>query len=361
MKLVQTLDTTGARAAECFLHQGSRYLVVPQLAEDVPGQPALMTVGNSDVDAPVYRWEAGQFHPLLTLPVPGGEDAEYFCIGERAFLATASLRTGAGPYNLNAHSLIFEIRNGKYEVFQSIPTFAAKQWKHFQIDDRHFLALAQGASLEGHVARHSATSAIFEWDGTAFKEFQQVKSAWGYNWAFFELAGTQFLAYADHVEGSQILRWNGDAFEPFQQLAGKSGRAFSFFEHGGQAWLAFACLHDDTVLYRWDGSQFAQHQVVSGPGGRELRWIPHLQRLVLVNFLHGSRDAPQPSLLSALYRFDAGKLVVDVEFPTLGATDAAFFEEEGNTYLVVTHSLGADVRFRTQSMVYLLNNETAAP
>jgi len=360
MKLIQSLDTTGARAAESFVHGSVRYLVIPQLAADVEGQPALMTMGNSDIDALVYKWANGGFSLSQQLPVPGGEDAEFFQIGERAFLATASLRTGSGPYDLNAHSTIFELQGGAFVPFQSIPTFAAKQWKHFRIGERVFLALAQGAVLEGAEPRHSPVSAIFEWTGDKFEEFQRIPSAWGYNWLFFEHEGERFLAYADHIEGSSILRWNGGQFEPFQALEEKTGRAFCFFENGGKAWFAFACLHDDTVLYAWDGDRFNKHQVISGPGGRELRWLAQEQRLVLVNFLHGSREKPIPSLHSALYRFAGDELVVDEAFPTLGGTDATAFEQDGQQFLVVTHSLSADVRFRTESKVYRLDSQAAA-
>lgn len=354
MKLIQSLDTTGARAAETFLHEGVRYLVIPQLAADVEGQPALMTLGNSDIEALVYKWENGQFALSQKLDVPGGEDAEFFRIGERAFLATASLRTGSGPYDLNAQSTIFELRDGEFTPFQRIPTFAAKQWKYFRIGERYFIAQAQGATMPGAQPRHPAASVIFEWNGQTFEEFQRIQSAWGYNWLFFELAGERFLAYADHIEGSQILRWNGGEFEPLQALDGKTGRAFCFFEAQGKAWLAFACLHDNTVLLVWNGSRFEKHQVLAGPGGRELHWLAREQRLVLINFLHGSREEPLPSLQSALYRFEGEQLVIDEEFPTLGGTDATAFHEGDDTYLVVTHSLSAEVRFRTESKVYRL-------
>lgn len=357
MNLVQTLDTSGARAAETFVHGGVRYLVVPQLCTDIPGQPAQMTLGNSDTDALVYRWEGGRFQPHGTLPVPGGEDAEFFTIGDRAFLATASLRTGAGPYSLDANSTVFELIDGRFVPFQQIPTFAAKQCKHFRIGERVFLALALGVKMDGVVAAHPHTqSTVFEWDGAQFVPFQTVPSAWGYNWAFFEVGGETLLAHADHVEPSRLLRWNGRAFEPFQQLEGQSGRAFCFFEAQGESWLAFANLHGQTLLHRWVDGRFVIHQVLSGPGGREFCWIETAQggRLVQVNFLLGTREAPITALQSCIYRFENGQLVVDQLFHTLGGTDATHFTDHGTTYLVVTESLSAEVRFRTPSKVYTL-------
>lgn len=356
MESIQELDTSGARAVEVFEHAGTHYLVVPQLAEDVPGQPALMTLGNSNVDALVYRWENGRFIEHARLPVPGGEDAEFFSIGTRAFVATASLRTGADPYSLHTQSTIFELIDARFEVFQQVPTVAAKQWTHFRIGERRFLALAQGASHTEADAGSDGQSCIFEWDGDTFRPFQTVRSGWGYNWAFFEIGDEKLLAYADHAVPSQLLRWNGERFEPFQELTGKSGRAFCHFESGGTHWLAFACLLDDSTLYRWSEGRFVLHQKLSGPGGREFEWIPHGDGgwLVQINFLQGSREAPVTQLQSVIYRMQHGRLREAHTFPTSGGTDACTFEADGHRYLVVANSLSTDVRFHTPSRVYRL-------
>lgn len=359
MKLIQSLETNGARAVETFVHEGKRFLVIPQLAKDVPGQPAKMTGGDSDVDALVYVWLDGRFVDHGSVPVPGGEDAEYFRIDDREFLATATLRVGSGPYDLNCSSTIFELVHGRFESFQSFPTFAAKQWTYFEAGGRRFLGLAQGAVLEGSEPRHPAMSVIYEWDGHRFQPFQYIESAWGYNFAKFEVDGNEFLAYADNIAPAQIYRWSGSRFEPFQTLEGKTSRAFAFFRAQGRAWLAFACLHGETVLLRWDGQRFIDHQVLSGPGGRELHWIAGDDesggKLVVINFILGTRDAPIPTMNSAIHRFEGDRLVVQTEFPTSGATDAAVFEDAGHTYLVVSNSLSAEVRFATRSCVYQLN------
>ncbi|MDM0111333.1 hypothetical protein QTI66_04185 [Variovorax sp. J22R133] len=359
MHCIQELDTSGARAVETFVHAGERYLVVPQLAYDVPGQPALMTLGNSATDALVYRWDGGRFVEHARLDVPGGEDAEYFRIGQRGFLATASLRTGQNPYDLNVSSTIFEIVDGRFEAFQKLQGFAAKQWKHFSFDGRHFLAFAQNVSMPDETPAQPADSCIFEWNGERFVPFQTVRSAWGYNWAFMEVGGEKLLAYADHAVPSQILRWNGDNFEPFQELEGKTGRAFCFFEAEGESWLAFANLHHDTLLYQWQGGRFVVHQTLSGPGGREFEWIATAQggRLVQVNFLHGTREQPIPGLDSVIYRMEGGRMQVDQAFSTSGGTDACAFEDNGRHYLVVANSLSGAVRFRTPSRVYRLDDE----
>lgn len=356
LREVQRLATSGARAVEPFRHRGEQYLAVPQLAMDHPGQAAAMTAGNSDVDLIVFRWSEGRFCEHQRLPVAGGEDAEFFAIGERHFLATASLRAGAGPYEMRVRSTIYELVGDRFEPFQAFDTYAAKQWTHFAIGEQHFLALAQGALLPG-AKEQNRRSVIFRWDGERFQALQEAASAWGYNWLPVKVGGEQLLAYADHAEPSCLLRWNGRLFEPFQTLDGGSGRAFCAFESVGEQWLAFANLHADTVLYRWDGAHFAPHQTLSGPGGREFEWLPGRSpgaegHLVQVNFIHGTREAPLPVLRSFIYAWRGERLEVVSDFATSGGTDAAAFEMEGRRYLAVSNSLAADVRFRADTLIY---------
>jgi hypothetical protein len=355
--LIQSLPTCGARAVEPFWHAGKLYLAVAQLAQNTPGETPGMNAGNSNVDAIIYRWADDRFVEDGRIPVPGGEDVEYFIIGERAFLATASLRSGSGPYELNVDSVLYEIRGDSFVEFQRFPTFAAKQWRHFEVNGRHFLALAQGVVMQGLVATHPSHSCLFEWDGKQFVHFQDVLSAWGYNWAPMQMGEEFYLGYADHVAPSQLLRWTGTNFEPWQEFEGNSGRAMCAFDAHGERWLAFARLHGDSTLYKWSGKQFAAQQTLSGPGAREYEWIADGDGgyLVQVNFLHGTREAPKPDLYSCIYDFREESPVAIQEFPTFGGTDAARFDVGGCTYLVVANSLSADVMFRVDSQVYFLN------
>ncbi len=260
----------------------------------------------------------------------------------------ASLRSGAGPYRFDVPSTIFELRDGAFVPFQSVEAFAAKQWRHFTIDDRHFLALAQG--LTGEAA--SKPSCIHEWTGERFEHLQDVPSAWGYNWCRFDAGGQAFLAHADHTAPSLLLTWNGSRFEAHQEFEGRSGRAFQPFEANGQLWMAFAQLQEDSWLHRWDGGRFVRHSVLCGPGAREFCWIPARQELVLVNFLRGSREAPVTQLTSQVLRFTGAGFEPVAEFTTSGGTDAAHFTEDGREYLAVSEALGPDVRFRTPTKIW---------
>src|SRR6202167_6081735 len=148
---VQRIPTWAARAVEPVRVAGRDLLAIPQLAVDVLGTPPGMNGGDSDTSLLLLDRVGSRLEPWATLPAPGGEDAEFFTIGDRAFLAVASIRTGAGPYQFAATSTIFEWRADRFACFQEVPTFAAKQWRHWQIGGRHFLGLAQGViAAPGH-------------------------------------------------------------------------------------------------------------------------------------------------------------------------------------------------------------------
>jgi EPTP domain len=356
LQVLQRLPTSGARAVVPFELDGSLYLAIPQLAEDVPGQAQHMNAGNSDIDTILYRWQDGLFQEAEKLRVPGGEDIVLFRIGAERFLATASVRTGSGPYDLNVLSKIYRRQGGAWIPFQEIPTFAAKQWHYFSFAGRHFLGLAQGVTVPGAQARHPRQSCILEWNGSRFVEFQTLEGRWGYNWDFFELEGERFLAYADHTSASCLYRWNGERFAVFQNFSEQGGRAFLFFEAERSAWLAFANIAAESTLYRWDGSRFAPHQSLGGPGGREFELIRTEGGLHLVRicFIQGTPAAPKTDLMSQIYRWEQGRFVTIYEFATFGGTGAASFERDGEHFLAVSNSLTRDIRFREDTVIYRL-------
>lgn len=361
LRLHQRLATSGARAAHVFPLDGELYLAVPQLSEDIEGQAAHMNAGNSDIDAPVYRWTDGRFVEETRLPCPAGEDAQMFHMNGETYLAFANLRTGKGPYEANTDSLIYRREAGAWTLAHKIPTYGAKQWHHFAFDGRQFLALAQGLTVPHYQPTSHGRSVILEWKDGAWEEYQILGGRWGYNWRFFEVAGHRFLAYADHVSPSLIYRWDGAAFVPYQSFAEKSGRSFLHFVHEGEDWLAFAAIDGTSTLYRWNGELFVHHQSLGGAGGREYELIdsPHGLFLVRICFIEGTPADPKTDLVSQIFKWVDGKFEIVELFPTFGGTDASYFRADGKDYLAVANSLTPDVRFRQDMVIYELQLDRA--
>ncbi|MFE3116501.1 ATP-binding cassette domain-containing protein [Streptomyces niveus] len=356
---IQTLPTSGARAAQPLRIGDEEFLAIPQLAYDIPGAPAHMNGGDSETRLRLLRRAGERFVPWGELAAPGGEDAEFFTIGERAFLAVASIRTGAGPYNYTAPSTVFEWDGEGFAPFQVFDTYAAKQWRHFTVGDRRFLALAQGVAVPGQDQSANRPSVIHEWDGERFVPFQEIPSRWAYNWHAFTVDGTHFLAHADHVSPSVLYRWDGERFTPHQELADTAGRAFATFTGpaDGATYLVVARIDDGSRVLRWDSGagRFVAHQRLAGAGGRELAVVrtPNGLHVVRINFIHGTPADPTTALRSQIYRWDGVRLETLLEFPTTGGTDVGVLDDgSASPLLVVTNSLSADRRFAAESVVY---------
>ncbi|MGW6281252.1 hypothetical protein [Kribbella sp. NPDC055071] len=355
---LQRIPTSGARAVEAIAIDGRQLLAIPQLAVDVPGTPAGMNAGDSNTELLVLQRQHGGYAPFATLRAPGGEDAEFFTIGARSFLAVACIRTGSGPYEYATESLIYAWNGDGFELFQAIPTFAAKQWKHWSIGQRHFLGLAQGLALP-QFAGNNRDSIIFEWDGTKFVQVQLIESQWAYNWHPFVLDDQQFVAHADHVAESVLYRWDGSRYVRHQTLLEQAGRAFAHFRYGDDTYLIAAALTEPPTVRRWDGERFVAVGNLEGLGARELRVVEQDGRIYLirVNFITGTPADPMPSLISQIYRWQEDRFVTIAEFPTTGGTDAEVVGLDGGISFAVSNSLSADLRFAAETVVYQFSDE----
>ncbi|MCW2757505.1 MAG: hypothetical protein JWO46_1251 [Nocardioidaceae bacterium] len=350
----QSIPTSGARAVEAFRVDDLELLVVPQLAVDVPGEATGINAGDSDTDALVLRRAGEGYRPFATIPAPGGEDAEFFTVGNRSFLALACIRTGAGPYRYDAVSPIYEWVDGVFRLFQEVPSFAARQWRHWAVDGRHFLGLAQGLDVPGLAGNRA--SQVLEWNGEAFVSFQEITSRWAYNWHPFVLDGTTYVAHAEHLGPSLLYRWDGSSLVAHQQLLASGGRAFETLEHDGSQYLLAAAITSPPVLMRWDGERYSVTQELAGTGGRELKRVELGGRtfVVRVNFITGTPADPEPCLLSQVYEWRAGVLELVAEFPTVGGTDVELLDAGAVAHLAVSHSLTSGLRFAGETVVYEL-------
>ncbi len=348
------IPTSGARAVEHFDLDDHSYLAVPQLSYDVEGEPANMNGGDSNTDLLILRKTGSGFEEVDRLSVPGGEDAEFFRIGERAFLATASIRSGAGPYDFAVDSAIFEWTDGRFQPFQSVATYAAKQWRHFEVGGRHFLALAQGLTLPGHEP-NNLPSRIYEWNGERFVLFQDLTLGWGYNWHPFTIGKRVFLAHADHAQPSVIFEWDGSRFLPFQEASPEHGRAFASFSRDGDTYLLVAIIQGSSLLLRWDGERFVVQQSLRRPAAREFAVVEDGDELfvIRVNFIEGTPASPKTALTSQVYEWDQDHLTEIEEFATEGSCDVSSWIDPVDGRLVaVSNSLTSDVRFANNVSVY---------
>jgi hypothetical protein len=354
---LQRIRTSGARAVESFRADGLDLIAIPQLAVDVVGTEPGMNAGDSNTDMLVFVRRDGKYVEHSTIAAPGGEDAEFFTIDERSFLAAASIRRGAGPYEYTVESTIHEWIDGALVPFQAIETHAAKQWRHWRIGERHFLGMAQGVALP-HIAGPNRDSMVYEWNGEKFVEFQTIPSTWAYNWHPFWVDDLFFVAHADHIEPSRLYRWDGTRLVEHQELRNDTGRAFASFERDGEHYLIVVGLTARPEVLRWDGQRFVPMMEFGGLGAREACVIERGGRLfvVVVKFITGTPADPHPEHTSHVYEWNDGAFEVVAEFPTCGATDVEVVEgSPDDVRFIVSNSLSPDLRFANDTIVYSMS------
>jgi hypothetical protein len=236
-----------------------------------------------------------------------------------------------------------------------MPSYAAKQWKHWTVDGRHFLGLAQGVQRPG-TSDESCDSVVYEWDGSAFVEHQRIPSRWAYNWHAFTVGDAFFVAHADHLDASVLYRWDGEKLQPHQTLADQGGRAFATFDDRGASYLVVACISAPSRVLRWSGERFDDVQTLDGLGARELAVVRQngVLLVVRVNFILGSPADPLPVLDSYIYWWDGDALRLAGRFPTCGGTDIAVLTHDNDVELIVSNSLTAQLRFAADTVRYSL-------
>jgi len=342
-----------------YTFAGTRWLAVPQLAVDAPDTPPGINGGSSDTEVVLFAETVEGFVRAGSLPVGGGEDVEIFTIGERTFFAVASIRSGSGPYDFATMSPVFEQEAATgFTLRQELPTYAAKQVRHFRIGSTDFLAVAQG------MPGGDRTSTVMRWDGVAFVPFQDLPSAAGYNIAVFEIDGETYLAHADHAAPSRLYRFDGERFIEHQELLAAGGRAFLTLRDESGTYLAVARIDADSVLLKWGGQRFVEASTIpGGAGGREFALIDTDGGtfVIRIDFIHGSPSTPQPDIDSHIYRFAGGMLHPVGTFRTTGGTDVTVLPGDGYD-LAVSNGLAANPTpggtFAADTVIYRFDPST---
>lgn len=353
---IQYLDTTGARELTPFTLDDENYIAVAQLAEDIPNTPANINGGNADVDVVIFKKTGSKFREYQRIPSHGNESATFFSIGKNSFLAIASIYSGPHPpFNLHTYSMLYQWDGRYFYPVQEFLTYGAKHWYHFNIGERHFLAVANGVSTpENKASAQETASVIYEWNGKKFIPFQTIPSLWGNSFKAFSINNKVFLAFADHLKQSSLYLWDGTRFNLYQQFKGDGGRAFEFFAIDNKFYLAFANIKTDSALYKWDGEKFKQYQLLRGEGGRNFSYftLRNEHYLFRVNFITGNRSKPNSALQSPLYQWKEGQFTLVQTIPTFGGVSSHVFSMDGSLYMTLANSLSADLRFKVKSVIY---------
>ncbi|XP_060910075.1 thrombospondin-type laminin G domain and EAR repeat-containing protein-like isoform X2 [Labrus mixtus] len=195
-------------------------------------------------------------------------DVEVFSIpSEGLFMAAANRdsRPGSG---------IYKWRDGLFQLYQNISTQEARAWKHFTIEDKIFLVVANSKEAEPEL------SVIYRWNQRRqrFLRHQTLETHSALDWEAFQIHNDSFLVVANHRRArdsnhnihSVIYRWspNTKLFEVNQTLSTSGAYDWEFFSVGPYHFLVVANTFDgqtttiSSTVYVWLNGCFQTFQSI---------------------------------------------------------------------------------------------------
>ncbi|XP_006636707.3 thrombospondin-type laminin G domain and EAR repeat-containing protein [Lepisosteus oculatus] len=277
------------------------------------------------------------------------------------FVATANRKHYPG-------SGIYKWTNGKFEPYQYITTYEAQAWKHFTVDDKVFLVIANFKKNE----RNQEHSVIYTWSQRKLKfiVYQTLETHGARDWEAFHIEGETFLAVANHIQGdnhniqSVIYKWNPatQLFEANQTISTSGAYDWEFFTVGPFSFLAVAntfngiSTHIDSKIYVWFGGKFQHFQSITTDGATDWEVFKIGDRIFLAVANSQKYDEAGPgsyAINSTIYELNmtAQLFVKFQDITTYSAVDWEFFTLGEDKFLVVANSFDG-TSFSVNSVIY---------
>lgn len=141
---------------------------------------------NEKSRCPILKWTESTFNEIDHLPCMNAMRIEPFSIDHQIYVAVANYMDE--HQNVETHSMIFryDIHTHKFNLTQKFKTFGAVDIKHVQIEDNHFLFVAN--SFQPHTASYTITSnaVVYQFEHNKFVPIQIIP---------FDYQITQFMPY----------------------------------------------------------------------------------------------------------------------------------------------------------------------
>uniref|UniRef100_UPI0037E8870F thrombospondin-type laminin G domain and EAR repeat-containing protein-like n=1 Tax=Semicossyphus pulcher TaxID=241346 RepID=UPI0037E8870F len=274
-------------------------------------------------------------------------DVEVFSIpSEGLFMAAANRdsRPGSG---------IYKWRNGSFQLYQNISTQEARAWKHFTIDDKVFLVVANSKEAEPEL------SVIYRWNPRRrrFLRHQTLETHAALDWEAFQIHNSSFLVVANHRRDSNhnihsvIYRWNPNTklFEVNQTLSTSGAYDWEFFSVGPYHFLVVANTFDgqttiiSSTVYVWLNGCFQTFQSIPTVGATDWETFQIDGRffLAVANSQKVSERGPSLySINSTVYELNTltQTFIPFQDILTHSAVDWEFFTIGDEKFLVVANS-----------------------
>ncbi|KAK7501367.1 hypothetical protein BaRGS_00007492 [Batillaria attramentaria] len=330
---------------------------------DIPGEGKFAAFANAAAPSgkpsvsAVFKWVNGKFEIYQKLETEAAQSWEFFEIKNQFFLAVANYGSSTAQQT-NSTIYKWRKRRKKFKPYQQIPTWTARDMEHFQIDDNHYLAVANHA--EGD--RNMIDSIVLRWEekDKRFKEHQRIMTVGAYDWTHFQVNGFHFLAVANSFNGlttlidSALYFYQEGMFVQFQTMETNGATDWEFFtidkdaflvvanayNYGSQNYLDIDNYATNSTIYKLNPAKRAFEKFQSIPTFSAIDW-EHVQigedhYLIVSNAQNGGTG---DRLKSVIYRWQGMDRFVPVHYMvTRPNADFDIFTDSENIYLVYANA-----------------------
>lgn len=279
--------------------------------------------GSSNDWSYLYRWEAhlAQFILYQRLPTRYCWSWSYFVMGDVGYLAAANRYKSPRSYLTPVDSTIFrwDIEQKRFERFQDIPTLGAKAWKHFEIQQVHYLVVANSEwndrSKTPRILTSNIDSDMFRFNPEIgqFEEFSSVRTFGATDWEHFSDGGKDWLVVTNQYKDEERMAPDRKTYSRMAPLSalyqwepcGAASFATSIAPETAPTTTApYTCRMENTLNEEiptpgtndWEIISIGDERYFVAGGGdafkgspRIFRWDRKLRKMVLHQFLRPGR------------------------------------------------------------------------
>ncbi|XP_024143109.1 thrombospondin-type laminin G domain and EAR repeat-containing protein isoform X1 [Oryzias melastigma] len=210
----------------------------------IPSEGLFMAAANKDsrLGSGIFRWKNGSFHFYQNISTQEARAWKHFTIDNKTFLVVADLREEEPELSIIYR---WNKRRRRFVRHQALETHGAQDWEAFQIHNSSFLVVANHRARD---VNHNIHSVIYRWnpDTKLFEVNQTLHTTGAFDWEFFTVGPYHFLVVANTFDGrtttisSTIYVWLDGRFKSFQNITTVGATDWEAFQIDGRFFLAVA-------------------------------------------------------------------------------------------------------------------------
>ncbi|XP_026232372.1 thrombospondin-type laminin G domain and EAR repeat-containing protein [Anabas testudineus] len=211
----------------------------------IPSEGLFMAAANRDSrpGSGIYKWSGGSFQLYQNISTQEARAWKHFTVDDKIFLVVANSREAQPELSVIYR---WNQRRKRFLRYQTLETHAALDWEAFSIHNQSFLVVANHRRARD--SNHNIHSVIYRWNPNTkmFEVNQTLSTSGAYDWEFFTVGPYHFLVVANTFNGqtttisSTVYVWVDGSFQTFQEIPTVGATDWETFQIDDRFFLAVA-------------------------------------------------------------------------------------------------------------------------